>query len=236
MQNMKNTLLSGAILAAFSSLSVAADYPSNPIERPLTLNDGTIEVIGAISHLEQHDGDNETDGGLNLRYGLTDDWQIGFDGVTYSALKGNGLELAVNVGFRGHFDNKGAGVDESVGYGASVFGKQIINRNFALTFGVNYTYWDEDHIENKKEFDYTIGAMMNVTKDVTVFGNYTFRDLKDFEQSSANAANIGVNYNYSKDIDLGLAFSYSDFEEEIGGRAFHETAENAATAYIAYRF
>ena len=33
-----------------------------------------------------------------------------------------------------------------------------------------------------------------------------------------------------------LSVTYSDFEEEIGGRAFHETAENAATAYIAYRF
>lgn len=233
---MKNTILAGAIIATFSTLSYAGDYPANPIERPLTLNDGTIEIAGAISHLKQHDGDNETSGAVNVRYGLTDDWQIGFDGITYSAYENAGLEIAANVGFRGHFDNKGTGAGDSQGYGAAIFGKQIINRNFALTFGVNYTYWDQDHLENKKEFGYSIGAMTNIAKDVTAFANYTFRDLKDFEQDSANAVNLGLNYNFSKDIDVGLAVSYSDFEEELNGRAFNETAEKAATAYIAYRF
>lgn len=236
---MKKLLLTGAVLAsAFTGLAQANEYPQNPVVRPLTLNDGTIQAFAAVSHLKQHDDDNETKFNINAAYGLTDDWQIGFGGITYSALKNesSGLEIALNAGFRGGFTNNAKEIGDSLGLGLSAFGKQIINDDFAVTFGAGYVHWNEDHIDNKSEFHYSIGAMANVAKHVTLSASYTFRDLKDFEQDSANVVSAGLNYAMTSDIDLGLNITYSDFEEMAGNKAFHEQAEQSASLYVAYRF
>mgnify|MGYP000132336783 CR=1 FL=1 len=236
---MKKLILASALVAtAISGLVQAKDYPQNPVVRPLTLTDGTIQIVGAYSYGKQHDDDTAAGFGGNISYGLTDNLQIGFEGLTYSVLKqkSSGFELAANIGLRGHHDSDSDNVGESLGMGASLFGKQIINDNLAFTFGAGFTHWKEDHLDNKQEFSYTLGAMTNIAKNVTLTAHYTFRDLKDFQQDSANVVNLGLNYALSSNFDIGAAITYSDFEEMEDGVPFHERAEKSATIYAAYRF
>ncbi|MEW6983947.1 porin [Colwelliaceae bacterium 6471] len=234
---MKTAILGCAVLATLlAGIAQGKEYPQNPVLRPLTLTDGTIQIAGAYSYGKAHDDDTKAGFGANISYGITDDFQIGLEGLTYSFLKNraSGLELAVNAGIRGHYDNTNIG--DSLGLGVSVFGKQVLNNDFALTFGAGYTHWDEEHIDNKYQFNYSLGALVNIADNVTLSANYTFTDLKDFKQDSSNTVRVGVNYAYSKSIDMGIAFKYSDFEETYNNFAFHEQAEKSASMYAAWRF
>jgi len=236
---MKEFILACALTAISTSQLVQADeYPQNPILRPLTLTDGTVRLSAGVITGEQHDGDTDTDIHLNASYGLTDDLQIGFEGLTYSLFKNEnqGFELAINLGARGFHDDNSKQIGDSVGYGTSIFGKQVITDNFAITFGTGYTFWNEEHIDNKSEVAYSIGAMTNIAKDLTLSAHYTFRDLKDFKQDNANNVSVALNYALSADIDLGLALNYSDFEEKVDNMAFHQSREKSATVYASWRF
>lgn len=233
---MKTQLLIATIIsAAFAANTQAADYPTNPVERPLTLNKSTVELTGAYAYGKQHDKDHDNIFGGNVSYGLTDDLQIGLDGITYSLFKdtSSGFELATQAGVRGYFDEKQG---DSLGLGMSVLGKQIINKNLAVTFGAGYTHWKIDNMNNRSEYDYSVGFLMNVAQDLTLSGNYTYRDLKDFKQSHANTTSLGLNYTVSSQLDIGTVLSYSDFNEDYQGLAMQETPEKLAAVYATWRF
>ncbi len=237
---MKTQLLITSIAATLISATLAlsaqaGEYPKNPVVRPLTLTDGTIQLTGAYAYGKQHNKDSENIFGANISYGLTNNLQIGLDGITYSLFKdkSSGFEFATQAGLRGYFDEKEG---DSLGLGMSFIGKQIINRNFAVTFGAGYTHWDVDKQSNRSEFDYSAGFLANIASDLTLTGQYTYRDLKDFKQGHANVATIGLNYAVSSQMDIGTSFTWSDFEEEYNGKAFQETPEKMVGIYANWRF
>ena len=236
---MKKIILA-CVLTAISATSAvqANEYPQNKVLRPLTLTDGTVRLSGAVAYGEQHNDDNEKGISFNASYGLTDDLQIGFEGLTYSLFKNEnqGFEIAVNAGLRGYFDNDSNAIGDSLGYGVSFMAKQVITNDFAITFATGYTFWNQQHIESKKEYTYSIGAMTNIAKNLTLSANYTFRDLKDFKQDYANKASLALNYALSPSMDIGFALNYSDFEEQAAGIAFHETIEKSAAIFANWRF
>ena len=222
-----SVLVSGAALADTS-------YPKNHILRPITLNDGDFVALGAIGHRSKVNGD---DGGFimpALSYGITDNLTLGTGGLTYRLLAEDGLELAVNGGGRGAFDSNEFG--DTTGYGASLSGKKVINENFALTFGLGYVFWNEEILENRSEIDYSVGVMFNVAQDWTLSGNYTLRDLKDFDQSSADVFGLNLSYAISDTIDVGVFTSHSDFEERENNTVVHNSFETASGLFAAWRF
>ncbi|MDG1750809.1 MAG: hypothetical protein P8I03_04000 [Thalassotalea sp.] len=239
---MKKSLISVALLLASSSVfagneTSATKYPENPILRPLTLTDGTVELSGALAWGEEND---KSRGELNLNaaYGLTDNLTIGLGGLNYRILARDnnqtGLELAVGLGIRGYHESYGQG--DSIGYGADINGKYVFDKNIAMTFSVGYVNWDEEKLENKGEYRYSIGVQTNIATDWTAFANYTYRDLKDFTQDDAHSASIGLNYAYSKDIDVGLFTGYSDFDALENGYSLDHSLDRTAGIYVTYRF
>ncbi|MCO4798982.1 MAG: outer membrane beta-barrel protein [Colwelliaceae bacterium] len=239
---MKKSLISVALLLASSSVyaetqNSTTKYPENPVLRPLTLTDGTIELSGALAWGEEND-DSRGELNLNAAYGLTDNLTIGFGGVNYRILarKGNknGLELAVGLGVRGYQESYNNG--DSFGYGADLTGKYVFNKDVAMTFSLGYINWDEEKLENKSEYRYSVGLQRNIAKDWTAFANYTYRDLKDFTQDDAHKVTVGVNYAYSKDIDVGMFAGYSDFDAQKNGYKLDNNLDRAAGVYLTYRF
>jgi len=233
---MKKFLLATSLLTlALTSNAHSREYPQNPVLRPLTLNSGTVELTGLYAYGKQHDKDVDVAFAGNLSYGLTDSLQLGLDGITYSIFKDHraGFELAAKAGITGYFDDK---VGDSLGLGSSLIAKQIINDNLAFTFSAGYTHWSIGNIDNKSEFDYTIGTLFNIIPNVTLAATYTYRDLKDFKQSSAKKAGITLNYAYSPSVDLGVGYQYSNFNEQYNNQALQETPEKTLAAYVTYRF
>lgn len=239
---MKKSLISVALLLASSSAFAGNEtsntkYPENPILRPLTLTDGTVAISGALAWGEEND---KSRGELNLNaaYGLTDNLTIGLGGVNYRFLarqnNKTGLELAVGLGLRGYQDSISNG--DAIGYGADLNGKYVFDKNIAMTFSAGYINWDEEKLENKSEYRYSIGVQTNVAKDWTTFANYTYRDLKDFTQDDAHSVNVGVNYAFSKDIDIGLFTGYSDFDAQENGYKLENSFDRSAGLYVTYRF
>jgi opacity protein-like surface antigen len=234
---MKKSLISIALLIASSTVFAETEYPENPVLRPLTLTDGTVSVGGALAW-EEEKNDNRAALNLNIGYGLTDNLTLGLGGINYRVLARSdnetGLELAVGLGFRGFQESQVNG--DSVAYGADINGKYVFNKDLAMIFSVGYVKWDEEKLKNKDEYRYSIGLQTNLAKDWTATARYTYRDLKDFNQNSANEVNLGVNYAFSKNTDIGIFAGYSDFDAQENGYKLHNSYDRVAGFYAAYRF
>ena len=234
---MKKSLISMALLLASSTVFAETEYPENPILRPLTLADGTMAVSGALMWVEE-ENDSRGELNLNVGYGLTDDLTLGLGGVSYRILarpdNKTGLELAVGLGVRGYQESAING--DSVAYGTDLNGKYVFNKDIAMIFSLGYVKWDEEKLKNKDEYRYSIGVQANVAKDWTATASYTYRDLKDFNQSEAHEVSLGINYAYSKNIDLGMFTGYSSFDAQENGYKLDNSFDRVAGAYVTYRF
>ncbi len=234
---MKKSLISIALLLTSSAVFAETEYPQNPVLRPLTLTDGTISVAGALAWGEEK---NESRGelDLNIDYGLTDNLTVGLGGLNYRVLarpdNGAGLELTVGLGSRGFQESSING--DSVAYGADLNGKYVFNKYTAMIFSLGYVKWDEEKLKNKDEYRYSVGLQTNVAKDWTATANYTYRDLKDFNQGDAHEVSVGVNYAYSKNTDIGVFTGYSNFDSQENGYNLDHSFDRVAGIYAEYRF
>ena len=234
---MNELLISIALLLASSTAFAENEYPENPVLRPLTLTDGTISVSGALAWGEEKD-QRRGELNLNAAYGFTDNLTVGLGGLNYRFLARDnnekGLELAVGLGVRGYQDSTNNG--DSVGYGADLNGKYVFDKNLAMTFSVGYIKWDEEKLENKDEFRYSVGLQTNIAKDWTASASYTYRDLIDFEQNHAHEVGVGLNYAYSKSTDIGVFAGYSRFDAQENGYKVDNSFDRVAGVYASYRF
>jgi opacity protein-like surface antigen len=234
---MIKSLISIGLLLTSSVVFAETEYPENPVLRPLTLTDGTISVSGALAWGEEKD-QRRGELNLNAAYGLTDKLTLGLGGVNYRFLarqdNDTGLELTVGLGIRGF--QKSSTNGESVAYGTDLNGKYVFDKDIAMIFSVGYVKWDEEVLKNKDEYRYSVGIQTNVAKDWTATARYTYRDLKDFNQSDANEVNIGINYAYSKTTDIGIFAGYSDFDAPENGYKFDNSYDRVAGIYANYRF
>jgi len=234
---MNKSLISIALLLTSSTVFAGTEYPQNPVLRPLTLTDGTISLSGALAWGEEK---NESRGELNLNigYGLTDNLTVGLGGLNYRVLdrpdNETGLELMVGLGFRGFQESTING--DSVAYGADLNGKYVFDENIAMIFSLGYVKWDEDKLKNKGEYRYSVGVQANVAKDWTAIANYTYRDLKDFNQNDAHELSVGINYAYSKSTDIGVFTGYSSFNSQENGYKLDNSFDRVAGIYATYRF
>jgi len=233
-----NKLLITTVFVLVPTLSYAEKkYPENPVLRPLTLTDGIVSIGGGLSVIE--DNDNKS-GAISLyaAYGLTDNLTINLGGVDYRVLarKNNetGLELAVSAGLRGFQKSNVNG--DSIAYGANLNGKYVFNSSLAMNFSLGLIKWDEEKISNKDEYRYSVGLQTKLAKGWTTHVNYTYRDLKYFEQNDAHVINAGLNYSFSKSVDLGGALGYSDFDAVINGYDLDNSFERSVGVYVGYRF
>lgn len=234
---MNKSFTSVALLLASSTVFAATEYPENPVLRPMTLTDGTIAVGGAIAWGEEK---SDRRGALSLHaaYGLTDDLTLGLGGLKYRLLARPdnklGLELALGLGVRGYQESSVNG--DAVAYGTDLNAKYVFDKNIAMTFSLGYVKWDEEKLKNKDEFRYSVGVQANIVKDWTATANYTYRDLKDFEQNHAHEVNFGVNYAYSKNTDIGVFAGYSSFDAQENGYELDQSFDRVAGMYASYRF
>lgn len=234
---INKSLITVALLLASSTAFAETEYPENPILRPLTLTDGTIAVGGALMWGEEKD-DSRGALSLNAAYGLTDNLTLSLGGLNYRVLarpdNEMGLELAVGLGLRGYHDSYING--DAIAYGADLNGKYVFNKDIAMTFSLGYVKWDEEKLGNKDEYRYSVGLQANVAKDWTASANYTYRDLKDFEQNEAHEVNVGLNYAYSKQTDIGMFIGYSNFDAIENGYKLDNSFDRVAGIYLTYRF
>lgn len=231
--------LATTLTLLLSSACVLADsaYPQNPVLRPLTLTDGTVQVSAGLAYGEEEQ-DKRWDGGISFGYGMTDNLTLGYGGMTYRFLarpeNDMGLELTASFGVKGQYDSLIGG--DTTGYGLDVRGKYVINEDLAMTFGLGYVKWDEDILENKDEYRYSMGFMTNINRDWTASASYTYRDLKDFIQDDAHEAALTFNYAYSRDTDLGVFAGYSSFDALENGYKLEENFDRAVGVYATWRF
>lgn len=210
------------------------DYPTNPVLRPITLPDTMVSLTAAAGYAEELDGSEEVFIVPGVQYGVTDNFTIGLDGLTYRFYHDDGLQMGVNFGVRDahHSDRFG----DSIATGISVFGKKIMSNHFAVTFGIDFINWDEEIVSDRSEVKYDIGLIYNIAPDWTVFASYHYRDLEDFAQDSANRYQVGLNYVYSQNIDVGLFAFQSDYDEKLNGYYLHNEVEQGAGIFVNWRF
>ncbi len=235
---MRKTLTALALILATSSAVAETEYPTNPILRPITLMDGTLAVTAGVVSGEESD-ENRKKTFVNLGYGITDNLTIGFGGIKYRFLaredNKHGLELAVSYGHRGYNEYLGSN-DDSVAHGLDLSGKYVFSDDLAMTFGFGAVEWSEDNREDKNEFRYMVGLQKGLTESWSTGIQYTYRDLKDFNQNEAHDVNTYLNYVYSKNMDIGLFASYSSFDAQENGYKLDNNFGRAIGIYANYRF
>ncbi|MFD2168271.1 hypothetical protein ACFSJY_18585 [Thalassotalea euphylliae] len=235
MKKLASTLL----LLGLTSTAMA-QTPKNVIERPITLADGELMFSGALMFGEQTDGEDEWIVAPGIAYGVTDDFSISLGDLRYRFMErennghGKGLELTFGIGFEGQREVRGA--DDSNGVYADITGKYVFNRDTAAYFSTAYVHWGEDKRDDRSEIRYTVGIQQNLINNVSAFASYTYSDLRDFEDDSANAGSVGLNYALSKTMDVGMFVSYSDFDAEDNGYKADDIFEKSAGIYFATRF
>jgi len=234
---MNKSLISIALLLASTTVFAETQYPKNLVLRPLTLTEGTIAVSGALALVEEKD-DRRGQLSLNAAYAFTDNLTVGLGGLNYRFLarqnNKTGLELAVGLGVRGYQESTFNG--DSVGYGADLNGKYVFDKDIAMIFSIGYVKWDEELLENKAEFRYSVGLQTNIAKNWTATSRYTYRDLKDFSQNDAHEVNVGINYAFSKTTDIGIFTGYSNFDAQDNGYKLDNSFDRVAGVYATYRF
>ncbi|WP_286262334.1 hypothetical protein [Thalassotalea atypica] len=235
---MKKIFTTAALLCLSATTLAAQTTPQNLIVRPLTLADGEFNLFAGAVYGEQSDDDKKWQILPGIAYGITDNLTLGFGGLTYQLLdrpsNGYGLELSTSIHYAGSLEVKGA--DDTDGIGFDITGKYVLSKDTAVLFSTEYVHWDEEVRDNRYEIRYSIGVQQNVYNDVSVFANYTYSDLHDFSDSSANAGTIGVNYAYSKSVDLGVAINYSDFDAIENGYKADNVFEKSVALYVSKRF
>lgn len=245
---MKNTLnlrnkINSIIMLALSGIaasSAMADElsPANPVLRSLVLMEGESQFSAAAMYGDLENGENEWQGALYGAYGITENIMIDTLGIHYRfmdrARENQGLEMAASIGLAGELESDIHG--DALGIGADVTGKYIFNEDMALLFGIGYIHWDEDNLDDKSEFHYSIGIQKNLIPDVTFSTSYTYRDLNDFAQSSAYAWSAGLNYNIQRNLDVGVVYGKTDFEFENNGYNNDDYLTDGYGMYVTYRF
>jgi len=234
---MKNVWLKLVCLAGVSlSTQVMADdgISKNPVLRPIVMNDGGIEVTGVVGHMKKVNGKEESFAIPGIRYGITDNLTVGVEGVSYRFYQDDGLELGANVGFRNSFDTEEHGY--SIAYGAAIFGKKVINNDFAINFGIDFVHWEEEKLDDADEIDYHLGFMYNIAPDWTLSAAYTYRDLDGFSQSHADVYMASLSYAYSDDIDVGIFAIDNNFKQQLNGRYVHNEIDQGAGVFVNWRF
>lgn len=234
---MKKSVLIGLILSSVATGASANKLSEqNLVERSLTLKDSEMVLSGAVFRGKTGD-DSDTALGLSVGYGLTDNLTLGLGGARYRFMErandGKGLELAFGAGYKGHMERNNKDVN---GYGADITGKYVLSSDLAVLFAAEYVFWNNVGKDNASENRYSLGALYQVMNDVTVSVNYTHRDLKDFNQSSAYSASTGVHYAWSKNTDVGLVFGYSDFDAVKNGYDTDSAHKRNVGVYANYRF
>jgi len=76
----------------------------------------------------------------------------------------------------------------------------------------------------------------SLVEDWSMGLQYTYRDLKDFEQKDAHEINANLNYVYSKNTDIGLFSSYSSFDAQENGYKLDNNFDRAVGFYVTHRF
>ncbi len=236
------TITATLLCITTSAFAASDNYPRNVVERPSTLAKGDIVVAGLLGYAKETDGDNKGVLIPSLSYGVTDDFTIGIGHARYRLIgrenNGTGFELSTGLSYVGAFEIEGA--DDSYGAGLDLSGKYVISDDTAFTFSTQYVRWFEEETESlskdRSEMRVSVGVQQNVIENVTVFANYTYRELKDFNEDYAQGGSIGVNYSLSKTMDVGLTASYSDFDAEKNNIKPDGIFEQGIGAYIAKRF
>lgn len=234
---MRYVFLTLAIASSGSAMAADSLSDSNLVQRALTLKNNEV-LLGAGLSYGKNDVDEEVGLGLAARYGLTDNLSIGLGGISYRFIqrqeKQTGLEMAFNVGLKGRYESQVNG--DSLGYGASAYGKYVLTSDTAVNFAASYIFWNEEYLNNKKEWQYLIGITQNLTQTLALNANYTYRDLSGFTQHSAMDVGVGLNYALTDQLDIGIHYSYSDFNAQKNQYDADTAMEKNLGAYITYRF
>ncbi|MCY7294785.1 porin [Alteromonas sp. a30] len=236
---MEKRIIALVLLGLSASTSVqAASSPGNLVERPITLADGETSLsLGAV-YGEKQNGVHNWGADIQLGYGITEHLTLDFSGLRYRFMQrpenGTGLELTAGLGVRGELESEQFG--DSHAYGIDITGKYVFSSDMAAVFNVGYIRWNEDHRENKSEFDFSLGIQKRLFEGVTLSASYTYRDLQDFAQDDAYVWNIGATYNIRKDVDISVSYGQTNFDYARNGYDADEHFRKGLGVYFTYRF
>jgi len=233
---MRQVIL-GILLLSYPVLTLAEEvsYPSNQVERPLTLPKEMWEVGAGIGYLKwERSSDNTLYPIFSLRYGISDDLEFYLAGLRYRVINENSTKLAIKgrVAGIGHSSIGGTSLLSEIGFE----GKQRIHPRFAILYGVEdyHAYYSETR--DKTDIRISLGGLLSFTESLAVEASGTYRRLWGFDDSDARVFTASVYYNFSSSFDILLEGIFSDFSEKEDLRYLSSSFRQAYGIRLNWRF
>ena len=146
---------------------------------------------------------------------------------------GLGWDVALGGGLRGYREN---GNGEAFAYGVDLSSKYVVSENRAYLFAAEYILWDEERRDNRNEYRFSVGAMQNITDQITLTGTYSYSVLNDFVTDDAHSVSLGAEYVFSKHTSMGVFAEYTNFDAVENGYDQRTNYESLVGAFLTYRF
>lgn len=216
------------------SLAKEISYPTNQIERPLTLPDGIWEVGEGIGYI-QWDSSNTLYALIAPRYGITDNLELYLIGLRYRILNENApVEVAIKgrIASFGYSSIDGTFVLTEVG----VEGKQRIHHKFAFLYRFEdyYTYYSKPR--DMADIRGYLGGVLSFTERLALEVTGTYRKLYGFDTQDARLFTTYLHYNISSTFDIMFEGEFSDFSKNEDSRYFSKSFKQTYGMRLNWRF
>jgi hypothetical protein len=218
------------------SLEAEAAYPTNQVERPLTLPAGLWELgVGAAYFQFEEDSDYTLRPLLSLRYGITDNLEFYLLGLRYRFLnRPPVLELLA----KGRIVSGGSSSVEGTYFltELGIEGKQRINPIIAFLYRLEeyYTYYSQT--EDKSDLRISLVGQLSLTERLALELTGTYRRLWGFDEEHARIFATRVHYNVSSIFDILFEGEFSNFSESRSLRVYSKSFRKAYGIMLNWRF
>ncbi len=197
-------------------------YPTNQVERPLTLPDGIWELGGEVWYSQrQNDSNSISYPVLSLRYGITDNLEFYPLGLKYRILRNAPFEFVIKgriIGFE-YSTTSGTGqsptTETSIFTEAGIKAKQRVNSKLAIIYRLEDYYAYRSNNEDDTDIGISLGGVSSFTERLSLEFTGMYKRLWGLNKGEGRVFKAVIYYNTSSTFDILLEGVFSNYKNEV---------------------
>lgn len=203
-------------------ISIAKDiqYPTNQVERPLTLPDGIGEIGLGVKYIQREGGSDYIPYPIPIpRYGITDNLEFYPFGLRYRIFASNLSEFVIKGRLTGFAYSTATGSGQSTAteifteFGAE--GKYRVHSRFAIIYRLEDYYHYRSIGEDDTDIIASLGGLHSFTEKSALEFTGSYQKLWGLNTAEGKLFKAIIYYNISSVFDIIFEGSFSDFSKSM---------------------
>ncbi len=227
----------GLFVGAVNVYAQEADLDNERL-RPLVLPKNMGEIQVGAGNLYQSNYNNYPIGIFSLAYGVTDNFELSLFGARYRFMHTPDHEMALHAkilsfGYTSSDKEKRWSADTEIG----LAGKwRMDGHGMAIPYAVVWRNYDKDVGGDAREMRLAAAFQYGMGKHAVLEVGGTYRNLGQFNESSAWIYNIALYYNLRQNWDIVATASHSTLQRPGGPEYASDAYNNAVSTKLRFRF